>query len=104
MLDLIGWYCGNGQRGSSEVAQKEPNAWGIYDMSGNVREFCWDWYTSYSAEPQVDPVGPESGTYRTLRSGSFGVDAAFCRSASRTLAGPGTAHLEYGLRIARWAQ
>ena len=61
----------------------EPNAWGLYDMHGNVQEWCDDWYDDYPQTEQTDPKGPENGTYRILRGGSWTSRAMQCRSAYR---------------------
>ncbi|MDC7228180.1 MAG: SUMF1/EgtB/PvdO family nonheme iron enzyme [Spirochaetales bacterium] len=66
----VAWYGGNSSDGSHPVGGKEPNELGIYDMSGNVEEFCWDWYDFYSDSPQTDPIGAESGSGRIIRGGS----------------------------------
>ncbi|MBF0376652.1 MAG: formylglycine-generating enzyme family protein [Desulfamplus sp.] len=84
-LDAIGWYCGNSLYETKQVAQKIPNAWGLYDMHGNVMEFCQDWYASYSTFDAIDPVGPawSMGLGTVIRGGSWIADAIYCRSALR---------------------
>jgi len=67
-LDAMGWYCGNAERKTHLVAQKQPNAWGLYDMHGNVWEWCHDWYGSYPDISVTDPGGASSGSTRVLRS------------------------------------
>jgi formylglycine-generating enzyme required for sulfatase activity len=82
-LDNIGWYCGNSGRLTHPVAHKAPNVWGLYDMHGNVYEWCQDCYGEYPPTPLKDPGGPASGKGRVVRGGSWFSSAKTCRSASR---------------------
>ena len=70
-IDSVGWYSGNGGRKTHEVGMKSPNELGIYDMSGNVEEWCSDWDSSYESFAQTNPTGPSSGKYRVYRGGSW---------------------------------
>ncbi len=82
-LDEMGWYVGNSGYGTHSVAGKTPNAWGIYDMHGNVSELCRDWYGPYPTEDVTDPMGPETGMNRTLRGGGWFACLDDARSAIR---------------------
>lgn len=87
MLSLVAWYCGNSMR-TNRVGQKLPNSWGLFDMHGNVMEWVWDWYGHYSSDEATDPNGPQNGTKKVLRGGSWNSIGRDCRSASRYSAEP----------------
>lgn len=81
----VAWYTSNSSSSTHPVGTKSPNSLGIYDMSGNVWEWCSDWYGDryYSASPALNPQGPTSGSYRVLRGGCWSSDAQYCRVSSR---------------------
>ena len=94
-LEAIAWYGDNSGGETHPMKQKAPNAWGLYDMLGNVWEWCQDWYGPYSDAPTIDPTGPREGVYRVLRGGSWGYSARYVRAAFRSRNGPA-----YGSRAA----
>lgn len=100
-LDAVAWYGYNAGETVHPVAMKEANAFGLYDVHGNVREWCWDWLADYSADAQENPTGPATGTYKTVRGGSWNSGANLCRSAKRVGMGPGWSDFETGFRIVR---
>ncbi|MDO4629501.1 MAG: formylglycine-generating enzyme family protein, partial [Planctomycetia bacterium] len=87
-LDDMGWYYDNSGSGTHQVGTKQANAWGLYDMHGNVYEWCQDWYGSYDESPTSDPSGPSSGSRRVVRGGSWFNGAKLCRSADRVSYSP----------------
>lgn len=98
-LKDMGWYGGNSGSRTQPVGQKQPNAWGLYDMHGNVWEWCQDWKGDYPGGAVTDPKGAGSGGYRVLRGGSIESSAEDCRSAGRRRASPSRANdVCYGFR------
>jgi len=100
-LEEYAWYNKNSEGRPHAAGRMKPNAWGLYDMHGNVWEWCNDWYGEYSAGPQTDPEGPASGPGRVLRGGSWSDYSGRCRSASRYSITPGTRSYSMGFRVVR---
>ena len=101
MLKDYAWYHKNSGGKTQPVKQKKPNAWGLYDMHGNVWEWCEDWYDDYPIEPVTDPTGPASGAGRVVRGGSWGSDPRGLRSANRGYYSPGLRGGDLGFRLLR---
>jgi len=99
--EAVAWYDGNGGEGAKPVGTKAPNSLGLYDMSGNVWEWCWDWYGNYSSGLQTDPQGASSGSYRVPRGGGWGDSAAYVRSAYRGNGTPSDRVYDLGFRLVR---
>ena len=101
-LDRAGWYRNNCGHKTHQVAQKEPNAWGLYDMHGNVWEWTNDWYyQNYNNSSGSNPTGPKCGHDRVLRGGSWPDNAGYCRSANRCMIRPSYRNFGIGFRIVR---
>ena len=98
-IGKVAWYCGNSRGETHPVATKKANELGIYDMSGNVYEWCSDWRGSYSSSPQTNPVGPSSGYYRMGRGGCWGYYSRLCRVSNRGSDSPGDSLDTLGLRL-----
>jgi formylglycine-generating enzyme required for sulfatase activity len=100
-LAAMAWYDANSGDTTHPVATKQPNAWGLYDMTGNVWEWCRDWYADKLPGGEVaNPMGPTSGSSRVVRGGGWSDDAAFCRSAFRNGNVSGDRDVNLGFRLA----
>ncbi len=102
-INAVAWYYNNSGSSTHPVGTKAPNGIGAYDMSGNIYEWCWDWYSSsyYSSSPQNNPRGPESGSRRVLRGGSWSSSATYCRVANRASYNPYYGNDVDGFRLCR---
>jgi formylglycine-generating enzyme required for sulfatase activity len=102
-LDSMAWYGSNSGSKTHLVGQKQPNAFGLYDMHGNVWEWCQDWYDAnyYKNSPSTDPKNTSTGSGRVLRGGGWDDDARDCRAADRYGGTPGDRGNDLGFRLIR---
>jgi formylglycine-generating enzyme required for sulfatase activity len=104
--DEVAWYFNNAGRMTHLVAMKKANEKGLYDMSGNVGELCWDWleYNSRIANDAIDPIGPRSGDFKVVRGGAHISDERDLRTAYRYATSVDGGANDFGIRIVRYSQ
>jgi len=105
-LEPAAWYKDNSGERTRPVGEKQPNAWGLFDMLGNAAEWVEDWYGReyYAESPAADPAGPSSGSYRVYRGGCWFDPAKYCNSTARKFDFPVNRHDGVGFRVVRTAR
>ena len=98
-IDKVTWYRNNSGKATHSVGTKQPNELGIYDMGGNIWEWCQDWYGYYGSEAQTNPTGPETGSFRMNRGGSFYSWEGDCQASPRRLKAPSFRDGDLGFRV-----
>ena len=96
----VAWYDANSGGNTHPVGKKLPNELGLYDMSGNVYEWCSDWYGAYSSSSSSNPTGPDRGSYRVFRGGNWYGGAGCCRVSNRHSGTPASSNSHFGFRLA----
>lgn len=100
MIDAVGWYTMNSGNKTHAVGKKAPNELGIYDMSGNVWEWCYDYFDDYTDGHQTNPTGPEKGRTRVVRGGGWLISSRSCRVTIRCSYNPVRSYNDTGFRLA----
>ena len=100
IAEQFAWTAENCDAGTHPVGLKRPNAWGLYDVHGNVWEWCSDWFEPYPAAPLLDPVGPASSKYKVFKGGGWNQDVEYARASSRFMMSPSNGIHFVGFRLA----